>query len=100
MVADLMLYGGLMKMNKDETWKGICPVCRNDVAVGYENDLYTVAKMSEHIGATLDCPHCNALLKLNDDLTCSDFGTELSEIYKGAGLNVSKEEAKSNYIEF
>lgn len=87
-------------MNKDKTWKGICPVCGNDVAVGYENDLYTVAKMSEHIGAALDCPHCNALLKLNDDLTCSDFGTELSEIYKGAGLNVSEEEAKSNYIEF
>lgn len=88
------------RFNEDETWKGICPICGKDVAVGYENDLYTVAKMSEHIGATLDCPHCNALLKLNDDLTCSDFGTELSEIYKGAGLNVSKEEAKSNYIEF
>lgn len=87
-------------MNKDETWKGICPVCGKDVAIGYDNDLYTIEEVSKHIGATLDCPHCNALLKLNDDFTCSDFGSELREIYKGAGLNVTKEESKINYIEF
>ena len=92
--------GDLTLINKDETWKGICPICGKDVAVGYDNDLYTIEEVSKHIGATLDCPHCNALLKLNDDFTCSDFGAELSEIYKNTGLNVTKEEAKSNYIEF
>ena len=92
--------GDLTLISKDETWKGICPICGKDVAVGYDNDLYTIEEVSKHIGATLDCPHCNALLKLNDDFTCSDFGAELSEIYKNTGLNVTKEEAKSNYIEF
>lgn len=92
--------GDLTLISKDETWKGICPICGKDVAAGYENDLYTIGEVSKHIGATLDCPHCNALLKLNDDLTCSEFVEELSEIYKNTGLNVTKEESKSNYIEF
>ena len=86
------LIGALTLISKDETWKGICPICGKDVVVGDENDMYTVSEVSEHIGATLNCPHCNALLKLNGDLTCSDFGMELREIYKVAGLNVTKEE--------
>ena len=44
-----MLYGGLTKMNKDETWKGICPVCGKDVAIVYDNDLYTIEEVSKHI---------------------------------------------------
>jgi hypothetical protein len=55
--------------------------------------------MLNHIGATIDCSSCDALLKLNKDLTCSDFGEELVDIYHHMGLDVSKANAQNSYID-
>lgn len=75
-------------------WKGICPICGKTFSTGL-----TESDMLNHIGATMDCPSCNALLKLNEDLTCSDFGEELVSIYKDMGLDVSKTNAQNSYID-
>lgn len=75
-------------------WKGTCPICGKAFSTGL-----TEFEMLNHIGATMDCPSCNALLKLNEDLTCSDFGEELVSIYHDMGLDVSKAHAQNSYID-
>ena len=51
------------------------------------------------IGASHNCPNCSGLLIINEDLTCSDFGEKLVNCYKEMGVDVSKEEASSIYID-
>lgn len=75
-------------------WKGSCPICGKYFSTGL-----TESDMLNHVGATMDCPNCNALLKLNKDLTCNDFGEELVSIYHDMGLDVSKDHAQNSYID-
>ena len=74
-------------------WKWTCPICNNDIEEGYEIEELIV-------GATHDCPECGALLMIEEDCTCSDFGEELVRRYAEMGLNVSKEKACGSYVEF
>ena len=76
-------------------WKYTCPICNDEIIE--QRDLKTV---EAHIGATHDCPKCNGLLMIADDLTCSDFGEELVKRYADMGVTVSKEQATGTFIEF
>ncbi|MCL1878003.1 MAG: hypothetical protein FWF80_04030 [Defluviitaleaceae bacterium] len=76
-------------------WKYKCPICNEQIIEQY--DLKTV---ETHIGATHDCPNCNGLLMITDDLSCSDFGAELVKRYADMGVTVSNEQATGTFIEF
>lgn len=75
-------------------WKYVCPICNKNIMENYE-----IETIKEHIGATHDCPECNGLLMIEEDLTCSDFGNELVNRYKEIGVNVTKEQATGTYID-
>ena len=83
-------------MKLRDKWKATCPCCG---ATLYYEDA-TNKDMLDNVGATLDCAKCNALLRLKGNLTLEDFGEALVKIYAEEGVEVSKEEALSNYIEF
>ena len=74
-------------------WKWICPVCKKEI-----EEEYTVDEVRDYVGATHNCPECNGLVMIEEDLTCSDFGNELVKRYADMGLNVSKEEASNSHI--
>ena len=74
-------------------WEWTCPCCGTE----FESE-FTIDFIKEHIGATTDCPECNALLMIEEDCTCSDFGKELVRRYSEMGLNVSNEEANNSCI--
>lgn len=76
-------------------WEFTCPCCNGE----FESS-YTIEFIKEHIGATIDCPECGALLMIEENCTCSDFGEELVRRYAEMGLNVSKEKACGSYVEF
>jgi predicted RNA-binding Zn-ribbon protein involved in translation (DUF1610 family) len=79
----------------DTVWKFDCPVCGEHIVTEYSAKEISI----DYIGATIDCPVCDILLKINTDLTCVDFGEELAKNYAEYGLNVSEEEASGTYIE-
>ena len=76
-------------------WKIVCPCCGGT----FETDC-TVEEIKTFVGATADCPGCESLLRIEADLTCSDFGEELTKRYSEAGLTISKEEACKSFIDF
>jgi len=76
-------------------WKFTCPCCNTEIET-----IFTIDEVKEHIGATCDCPECGALLRINEDLTCIDFGEELVRRYAEMGYKVSKEEASNSRINF
>ena len=78
-------------MNK---WNYKCPICGNDIQEDYSEE-----EIKKYIGATHDCPNCGGLLMIEEDLSCADFGKELSRRYAEMGINVSPEEASGSYIE-
>lgn len=75
-------------------WEYVCPICKNEIV---ENHSIEVVK--QYVGATHDCPKCDGLLMIEEDLSCSDFGEELVKRYEEAGVETTKEQATSNYIE-
>lgn len=75
-------------------WMFTCPCCNNK----FETDM-DVEFIKDNIGVTLDCHGCGALLKIQEDLTVSDFGAELVSIYAECGLSISKEDAIKSYVE-
>ena len=76
-------------------WNYICPICNQNIIEDYE-----VEEVKDYIGATHNCPKCNGLLKIEQDLSCSDFGKELAQTYSEYyGRDVSIEEASKSYIE-
>ena len=75
-------------------WSYVCPICNQNVVEDYTED-----EVKDYIGATHDCPKCNGLLRINEDLSCSDFGEELVERYKEMGLDITKDDATHSYIE-
>lgn len=76
-----------------DMWEFKCPVCGDEFITEY-----TVEEIADSIGCTMDC-QCGALLKIKNDLTCSDFSEELCKIYSNYGLDVSKEEAVNSFVE-
>ena len=78
-------------------WKFTCPICGKEIETDSEESYIK----DNYIGATTDCPECDGLLKIEEDLTCIDMGKYLSKIYKDEwGLDVSPETAANSYIEF
>ena len=82
---------GKIKMN--ENWTYTCPICKKQIVEKYSEDF-----VKEYIGATHDCPNCNGLLMINEDLSVKDFGAELVNSYKELGIDVTEEEATSSFI--
>lgn len=74
-------------------WEWVCPCCNTEFKSECSVDF-----IKDHIGSTTDCPECDALLIINDDLTCSDFGEELVRRYAEAGVTISKEKAINSCI--
>ena len=79
---------------KNKQWEYVCPVCNCNIV-----EKYKVKEIKEYVGATHDCPKCNGLLMIQEDLTCSDFGEELTRRYEELGVKATKEEATSSFIE-
>ena len=75
-------------------WKWTCPLCKQDV----KEDI-PIETVKLYIGGTHNCPKCDGLVLINEDLTCSDFGDLLVNTYKSAGCDVTKEQAVGNYVE-
>ena len=77
-------------------WILKCPCCGKAT----KSQRYSANRIrNEFIGATLECPRCNAGLIINKDLTCSDFGQYLVEAYKRAGCKFTREQALSSCLE-
>lgn len=74
-------------------WNYICEICKNNIVEDHDIEV-----VKEHIGATHDCPKCDGLLIINENLTVSDFGNILVERYRQLGLDVTKEEATGTYM--
>jgi uncharacterized C2H2 Zn-finger protein len=82
-----------MKNNK---WSFICPCCKEE-----NQSSFSRRKIRANFGATINCPKCGSVLKIEKDYTCSDFGEYLVERYKEAGVQPvpTKEESIKSYIE-
>lgn len=81
-------------------WEYQCPVCDN----WFYNEGYTTEDIKNRwVGATTDCIHCDALLLINEDLTCSDFNEvfkkDMEEYHKKHGRNVEVNDSDLSYIE-
>lgn len=74
-------------------WNYICPVCGEHI-----QENYSVEEIAEYVGATHDCPNCGGLLRIQEDLSCYDFGKELVESYAALGIDTSIEEAAGCYV--
>ena len=66
-------------------WEWACPCCNTE----FESEC-TIDYIKEHIGATHNCPKCGALLIIEENCTCKDFGAELVQRYSSIGMIVSK----------
>lgn len=64
-----------------------CPICDRDFLVGTPEG----GSIEDYVGFTVDCPLCLGLLKINSDLTCSDFVRELRERSGKRGCNLEGE---------
>lgn len=76
-------------------WNFICPICNRNVMEGY-----TVEEIKDYIGATYNCPECNGLLRITDDLGVEDFGKELVRSYSDVGVDVDVNTAANSYMEY
>lgn len=75
-------------------WEFDCPLCKKHII-----STKTIEEVRPYIHGTTVCPACNGVILINPDFTCSDFGEYLVGVYKGMGVNTSKEEALHNYVE-
>lgn len=75
-------------------WEFVCPVCGKLVKENYDINYIK----TNCVGMTHDCLECGAILMIEKDGTCSDFGAELVRRYSEMGLNGSKEQATDTYV--
>lgn len=60
-------------------WQFVCPICHKNVINGYE-----VEEVKGYIGATYDCPECDGVLRIKNDLTVENFSAKLENIFSDA----------------
>lgn len=76
-------------------WKYSCAICGKTIT-----EDYSLEEVKEAVGATHNCPECNGLLLIQDDLTVIDFGNVLVNSYKEVGIEVDKETAVNSFVEY
>lgn len=81
-------------MSDNDKWVWQCPICKTKM-----REDRPISEVRSYIGATHDCPYCGGTVIINEDLTVSDFGTQLVDSYNSMGLKVTKEEALGNFVE-
>lgn len=57
-------------------WQGECPIC------GKSLGSRPFSEVQNKVGVTIECPHCNSLIRMNNDFNYEDYDDYVYELYK------------------